>query len=191
MDMWMIVALLGVVIFLYASMLPNREKPKPAPVQEDFLDSVGETLQHFADELEEENQELLSMIGEMKRDHEARTNALLTRIEQLEKRADSAMPSAAAVLHPRETGESLNANAVARAPAFEAEPPQPAAASPSAETKTSRLATTVRERHREVFELYNDGKSMEYIARKLGKNKGEIQLIISLARQEEPQHDET
>ncbi|QKS46230.1 hypothetical protein HUB94_18615 [Paenibacillus cellulosilyticus] len=44
---------------------------------------------------------------------------------------------------------------------------------------------TIRTRYTELFELYDSGKSIEAVARKLGMNKGEVQLIIQLAKQEE------
>lgn len=178
MPMWMIVVLLGIVIILYASMLPRAQAGKAAP--DEFLDSVGDTLQHFVEEIEEENKELVSMIANMKREHESRTGALMQRIEQLERQsADvrdqlkrSAAPSPG---YPDEEREPDGGIQAAQAP----EPPLPAAA---------RFANTVRARHKELFELYESGKSIEYIAKKLGKNKGEVQLIIGLAKQEEPLH---
>jgi len=185
----MIVALLGIVVILYASILPkNGNEKSKAAQQEDFLDSVGETLQLFADELEEENKELLKMVGEMKREHESRANSLLKRIEQLEKLSSEPRPIAAATVPAPQATLSQQ----------QVSPPEPlqrkglAEALPEEkEAKPTRLASTIRERHKEVFELYDGGKSIEYIARKLGKNKGEIQLILSLARQEEPQHANT
>jgi hypothetical protein len=45
--------------------------------------------------------------------------------------------------------------------------------------------TGIRERYAELFQLYDQNKSIDYIARKLGMNKGEVGLILELARQEE------
>jgi len=207
----MIVALLGLVIVLYASMLPRSPERKPVP--DDFLDSVGDTLQQFADEIENENKELIRMVGEMKREHEQRTGKLLSRIEQLEKQAvaaDDRHAQAAAVVAapapvvapsvvaPPETLASVppiprpapqpTAVPVAPAPTVLAAPEAPASADKPAEGPPSRFADTVKSRYKEVFELYDKGKSIEFIAKKLGKNKGEVQLIIGLAKQEEPQH---
>jgi hypothetical protein len=197
--MWMIVALLGIVIILYASMLP-RTAASQAPMQDDFLDSVGDTLQHFADEMEEENKELLRMVGDMKREHDSRTNTLLSRIEQLEKQSatmqnslsrPSPMPPMPAssmvppvIVPTQETAPASLPSTVERAltelkgPGKEPE-------------QTSRFANTVKDRYKELFELHDSGKSVEYIAKRLGKNKGEVQLIIGLARQEEPQHGQS
>ncbi|WP_414694786.1 DUF6115 domain-containing protein [Paenibacillus sp.] len=208
--MWMIVSLLGLVILLYASLLPRTQERKPAP--EEFLDSMGDTLQQFADEIEQENKELLRMVGDMKREHEKRTSSLLSRIEQLEKQA--APPAAAAVDSARSASagsafaEAVRPEPAAPAALAQASPPVPAASSaaesagvPAAGApavsaaddeakapRSSRFAGTVKARYQELFELYDAGKSIEYIAKKLGKNKGEVQLIIGLAKQEEPQH---
>ncbi|WP_042160514.1 DUF6115 domain-containing protein [Paenibacillus gorillae] len=45
--------------------------------------------------------------------------------------------------------------------------------------------TTIQSRYAELLELYSQGKSIELIAKKLGMNKGEVQLILQLAKQEE------
>jgi len=207
--MWMIVSLLGLVILLYASLLPRTQERKPAP--EDFLDSMGDTLQQFADEIEQENKELLRMVGEMKREHEKRTSSLLARLEQLEKqgipsavsvepkRADAAAGAAAEARSEAAANATATAAPEARpAPAAivaaaTASPLEPTGSPPAAdavpaEPRSSRFAGTVKARYKELFELYDAGKSIEYIAKKMGKNKGEVQLIIGLAKQEEPQH---
>ncbi|TLS49822.1 hypothetical protein FE782_22720 [Paenibacillus antri] len=218
MDMWMIVALLGLVIILYASMLPRT--PERKPVQEDFLDSVGDTLQQFAEEIESENKELIRMVGEMKREHEQRTGKLLARIEQLEKHSaaseerrppaappQSATATPAAAPRPFAAGvapelpppplrtDRLRPESVTHAAAESRPTPVDAAAprDPDLEDKpvpepASRFADTVKSRYKELFDLHDSGKSIEHIAKKLGKNKGEVQLIIGLAKQEEPQH---
>ncbi|HZG58321.1 hypothetical protein [Paenibacillus sp.] len=230
--MWMIVTLLGIVVLLYASMLPRP--PERKPVTDDFLDSVGDTLQHFADEIEQENKELLRMVGEMKREHEQRTLKLLSRIESLEKQsvsaagagivspsapepersrgaatksvtsaeaepiAEASLPAAAVERKPA----ARSAAATADSPVVETPVVTPAAVTPAGKpphpadepghepiaSPPSRFANTVKARYKDVFDLYDGGKSIEFIAKKLGKNKGEVQLIIGLAKQEEPHH---
>nr|WP_309121393.1 hypothetical protein [Paenibacillus sp.] len=221
--MWMIVALLGLVIILYASMLPRTSERKP--VQEDFLDSVGDTLQQFADEIESENKELIRMVGEMKREHEQRTGKLLARIEQLEKHS-AAPEERLGALSPAAPTPSANSTPASAPRPFVASvapelppplradrlrpesvthvaaetrpssvesaaatfPVEPGLKDKPAPEPASRFADTVKSRYKEVFDLHDSGKSIEHIAKKLGKNKGEVQLIIGLAKQEEPQH---
>lgn len=178
----MIVALLGAVIIVYAVLLP-REQPKTS-VTDEFLESVGGTLQQFADELEEENKELLHMVRKMKQEHEAKVEALRRRIEQLEARSSESLPYIAAEMpsvaeHEPQIQKAASEPAASAASSFDG----------NEEIQPLTFANTVRERYKPLFELYDSGKSIEYIARKLGKNKGEVQLIISLARQEESRHE--
>jgi hypothetical protein len=48
--------------------------------------------------------------------------------------------------------------------------------------------TSIRGRYPELLELYDKGRSVEQIAKAMGLNKGEVQLILQLARREEEQH---
>ncbi|MDF2815210.1 MAG: hypothetical protein K0Q81_1410, partial [Paenibacillus sp.] len=43
----------------------------------------------------------------------------------------------------------------------------------------------IRYRYTELFALEKQGKSIDHIAKKLGMNKGEVMLIIQLAKQED------
>jgi hypothetical protein len=43
----------------------------------------------------------------------------------------------------------------------------------------------IRYRYMELFALEKQGKSIDHIAKKLGMNKGEVMLIIQLAKQED------
>jgi hypothetical protein len=45
--------------------------------------------------------------------------------------------------------------------------------------------TGIRNRYRELFAWHDAGKSVEYIAKKSGMNKGEVMLILQLAKREE------
>ena len=239
----MIVSLLGVVILLYAALLPRPKENKRT--EEELLDAVGDALQQFASEMEQENQDLHRMVGEMKREHEQYVAKLMARIESLEREnragggtdapgpavavrqaeAAPARPAASPApvgqaAPPIRFGPSRGAYAERTAPsaaygqrqaeaeaavamadvegAAKADAPDagkaveaaaPAAeALPQAAPPAERLANTIKARYKELFDLYDSGKSIEYIAKKLGRNKGEVQLILGLAKQEEPQH---
>ena len=48
--------------------------------------------------------------------------------------------------------------------------------------------TTIRGRYPELFNMHDKGRSVEQIAKALGMNKGEVQLILQLVRREEEYH---
>ncbi|MBO9597655.1 MAG: hypothetical protein J7559_07540, partial [Cohnella sp.] len=48
--------------------------------------------------------------------------------------------------------------------------------------------TSIRGRYPELLALHDKGRSVEQIAKALGLNKGEVQLVLQLARREEEQH---
>jgi hypothetical protein len=47
------------------------------------------------------------------------------------------------------------------------------------------LSLNMKSRYAELFSLHDQGKSVEFIAKKLDMNKGEVNLIIQLSKQEE------
>jgi hypothetical protein len=47
------------------------------------------------------------------------------------------------------------------------------------------LSLNMKKRYAELFNLHDQGKGVEIIAKKLGMNKGEVNLIIQLSKQEE------
>lgn len=44
---------------------------------------------------------------------------------------------------------------------------------------------TIKRRYTALFEMYEAGKSMDMIAKSTGMQRGEVQLILQLAKQEE------
>lgn len=56
---------------------------------------------------------------------------------------------------------------------------------PAEEPAEEAEASSIRNRYADLFEMYQAGKSIDAIAKKLGRNKGEIQLILQLSKQEE------
>jgi hypothetical protein len=179
LEAWIVIVLLGVVILLYAFLLPKTAPRKLA--DEEVLDTVEGTLQQFVEEMEQENREFAQMVAEMKREHERKTSTLLDRIEFLERR--TAMLAEQPPPAPQATNSAPPASAPQPEPA-EAPEPEPEPVKTGAQFAFPGTAT-VKSRFKEVFELYDNGKSIEYIAKKLGTNKGEVQLIIQLAKREE------
>lgn len=187
MEPWHYIVLLGLVLVVYAAIVPNRKR---SGNHSNVIAEIEETMRQFSAELEEENRQLLGLVSDMKKEYDLNTAKLQGRIEALER-------------ENREVGEQLRllqAERVRPEPeAATAETPLHAAAPMAAATEESAEASVpsadteqqpnepmkIRERYADVFQLYDKGKSTEYIAKKLEMNKGEVTLIIQLARQEE------
>jgi hypothetical protein len=167
MDAWGYLAVIGLCLIGLAWLLPNKQKKSAAP----SLDDIERTLDAFSSELEEENKRFAEWLANFKHEHDERLAEVERRMYALEKQ--------------NEWLRSLLSNpelpAAPAAPAAE-----PAAPAPSAQPEGD--GGSIEERYPELFEYYRQGKSTEQIARKLGMNKGEVMLILGLAKREARQH---
>ena len=59
------------------------------------------------------------------------------------------------------------------------------AAAASSEADHAPPVHSIKSRYAELFDLYEQGKSIDMIAKSTGLQRGEVQLIIQLAKQEE------
>ncbi|GAA3406599.1 DUF6115 domain-containing protein [Paenibacillus hodogayensis] len=187
MNAWMYIVLLGLVLVVYARFVPKRE---PDSKQTNMMKEIESTMEQFSADLEEENRQFLDMVSGMKKEHEVHTARLQGRIEALEQQNRLVSEQLASLSRD---GLKLAAEpSVNRPPApFPASPAYAAVgtdkpvAAASGEKPADRGPVLIRERYAPVFELYQQGKSTEYIAKKLDMNKGEVMLIIQLAKQED------
>jgi hypothetical protein len=198
---WMYVVLLGLVLIVYARLLPKNEiaAPKNTVVQE-----IEETIEHFAVEMDEQNKAILDLFTRTKQDYAVELAKLSGRMELLEKQKTelsqelnkihvSTQVGAIAGPSVSNSAEPNSPNlktAVAGAGGVNAahnqvqhvdsglneERPVPKISPPTLNMKT---------RYAELFSLHEQGKGVESIAKRLGMNKGEVNLIIQLSRQEE------
>ncbi|WP_258959173.1 hypothetical protein [Paenibacillus tyrfis] len=189
---WIYIVLVGLLIVVYAKIIPRKSegaaKPDGAIVKE-----MEQAMDHLAMELEEQNKALIELFSGTKQTYEEHTAKLTSRVETLEKQCQELRHELGRLTFPEEQrrlslqadaskqGEALGASAgaaVSQAYTDSAVPDtQPEAA--------NKAAMNMKERYAELFGLYESGKSTDYIAKKLGMNKGEISLILQLAKQEE------
>ncbi|WP_274651518.1 hypothetical protein [Paenibacillus humicola] len=99
----------------------------------------------------------------------------------------AACASAAGRLHAADAGPASGGSAVRlRTPADAAAAAVLSNKPLSTEAETSAdSSVTIRERYAELFGLYDAGKSVEAVAKKLGMPKGEVHLIVQLSKREE------
>lgn len=180
----MYVVLMGACVLVFASLMPKsgsaKEETSPQVVRE-----MEETMEGFLAELEEDNRKLIDTIAAMKQEHNQTIARLADRMDGMEK-------------HFQEERRELRRFVLEQAGKLEravplpvsvnaANIPSPAPASPAAAAPSppEPKQTTIKSRYEELFRMHEEGKSVEYIARKTGMNKGEVSLIIQLAVQEE------
>ncbi|MFC0214366.1 hypothetical protein ACFFK0_18195 [Paenibacillus chartarius] len=205
---WMYVVLLGLVCLVYAQLIPRREKEAPSGT---MMKELEQSMEMFASDMEEQNEALLELFSETKRDYEGHLAKLSGRLEQLEKQNQRLIEE---LSKPREASPQPHIQSAQEAQFKEdvSLPRQELPAltdqvmpgegisvsdgnvrSPSNdetidETSRDPLLMNIKDRYAELFKLYGESKSIEYIAKKLQMNKGEVQLIIQLAKQEESAH---
>ncbi len=193
MQPWLYLVILGAGIIGYAFMRPRDVESKRTAVVND----IEFALDQFAEELEEGNKELMVSVSGLKRDLEAEINKLNGRLSVLEKQNSISN-------HASDTrAEQSNMSALHQSVEWDIEKPKSRrivkkhderpeeVVEPLTKEDTKPVSVDkpqekdIKNRYGAIFELHTQGKSVEYIAKKTGMNKGEIQLIIQLARQEE------
>ncbi|MBA9086103.1 hypothetical protein FHR92_002576 [Fontibacillus solani] len=190
-DPWFYIVLLGLAAVVYAMLIPSR-KSTTAPVN----NGIGEletTLEQYMSEIEKENDELIDLVAQMKQDFASKQLAQQEQIVELRKRmieveqvsrnnttiGKAAEHIAEAAPEPAmKTGYAVE-EAVIPVSSDVIEHPDHSA---DLDTKAPE---SVRDRYPELFDLYEKGKSIDMIAKTIGIQRGEIQLILQLAKREE------
>jgi DNA-binding NarL/FixJ family response regulator len=163
----MYIVLLGLVCIVISFFAPRSVSTDKINI----IKEMEETMEHFANEIEEDNNQLMQSVAQIKTDHEQQMNRLISKVEQLEKQNyDLSNEIKSIVLTKFHEQNKPYSN-----PPIEAVVPELVKVSPM----------QMKERYSELFQFHEQGKSVEYIAKKLNLNKGEVQLIIQLSKQEE------
>jgi DNA-binding NarL/FixJ family response regulator len=163
----MLIVLIGLVCIIISFFAPRSvNKDKANMVKE-----IEDTMEHFVNEIEEENSQLLQTVVQIKTDHEQQMNRLNAKVEQLEKQNYDLSSEIKSIVLNKLHEQNKQSTIVN----LEEIVPQKVITSPM----------QMKERYSELFKLHEQGKAVEYIAKKLNLNKGEVQLIIQLAKQEE------
>jgi len=189
MEPWVTVALFGAAIFGFAWLTPARR-------QEDRARGGSDpAYDQLLEELETENRELLDAVTKFKQEQDETVKNLVKQIQALERQ----MNEMSAVRQAGAVAEAAAAAEPARAPAeppamLSAERPNELQASAGSERATASSPAAavaapipIRERYAGLLAQHRSGRSIEQIAKSAGMNKGEVQLILQLARREEDQ----
>lgn len=199
-EPWFYIVLLGAAALVYALLLPGRQAAAP---KAEMARELEATLEQYMAEIENENQELIDMVAKMKQDltskqlaqqeqiaelrqrlggaeaYAKQTEARLELVEQNLKEKPIHAASSGPVDAPLVIQPQLEAAVAAESDHLPAEP------APEPDEPELPQQDLVRDRYPELFELYDKGKSIDMIAKATGLQRGEVQLILQLAKKEE------
>lgn len=182
----MYVVLIGLCILVFAYIMPksasaeNDDRPSPQMVKD-----MEETMEGFLTELEEDNHKLMETISAMKQEHGQSIRKLTDRLEGMERQMQDERQDwrklALSRVEQQEQAATHLATRKVQQETVALSPP----VEDSVQPKPQSDPPSIKSRYEAIFRMHEEGKSVEYIAKKAGLNKGEVSLIIQLALQEE------
>ncbi|MCR2805040.1 DUF6115 domain-containing protein [Paenibacillus soyae] len=210
MDPWQTVVLVGAVVIMVAFFMPKKKPEADQSTQS--VRNMETALDQFMENMEKDNDQIMKLVAEAQKTSKQEAEKKDERIASLEQRCgqlekllqDSVVGPALAAAQPQprrvlSQAAQLEASSVgygelggqgqpAASQAVPEEDAWSAGQSPEAEKESAAKSNSIHARYAELFQLHGEGKSVEAIAKKLGMNKGEVQLIIGLSKQEEAAH---
>lgn len=173
---WIYIVLLGIAAVLYAFMLPKRREETVS--SERVVKEVENTLEGYMAEIQNENEQLVELVRQMKKELDAKQQAHQEQVSDLRHR----MLAMEEKMTDSQTRLRLAEEAGASAAAVSL---SAGAAAATSEAESAPAVHSIKSRYAELFDLYEQGKSIDMIAKTTGLQRGEVQLIIQLAKQEE------
>ncbi|WP_431089391.1 DUF6115 domain-containing protein [Paenibacillus sp. 8b26] len=201
---WIYIVLLGAAAVVYAWLLPKRQSGRGT--EEVVVQKVEATLEQYMADIENDNDELIELVSGIKQEHAVKQASLQeqvaelrNRIVELERQAALASVSTQSVsgsevLHtgtPHQVvaayGQFRNTQSAIPMQAEQSDTSIVAVEeqAPLQEAEPEAQQESIRERYQELFSLYEQGKSVDYIAKQSGIQRGEVQLILQLAERED------
>lgn len=180
------IVLFGAVVIVGAFVMPRKKQDRELPPQ--TIQNIETALEQFMENMEKDNEELVLLVRKAQRETKSDAERQEQRIDQLEKKCELlteqlqlALSHSASLALQNVTPPQTGAIDTTKHEAKHAQQQEPIIEEPP-------LINSIHARYSELFMLYEQGKSIEMISKKLGMNKGEVQLIIQLAKQEAAVH---
>ncbi|OUM98769.1 MAG: hypothetical protein BAA02_07015 [Paenibacillaceae bacterium ZCTH02-B3] len=204
-EPWLLIAMIGAAIAVYGWLLPRGDD---APASRD------DSFERLLEDLEAENRGLLDAITRLKSEQDETVERLGRRIRELEQEVDSLKERSRAAAAATPADASFGSVPIAGDVSAQAHG-SPAAKEPASRTSASsseggqasgtavpaakdaageaaagegadaKGTLAIHERYAQLLDLYRRGRSIEQISKALNMNKGEVQLILQLAKREE------
>jgi hypothetical protein len=194
---WQYIVLVGAVVIVLAFMLPRQKRQAEQPSQS--IQNMETALEQFMENMEKDNQELVSLVAKSQQEAKMDAERKDMRIAELERKSSSleqqlllaTQQAAASIVNQGTrlgplTKESVQQEAIQSAPIMSQSDLEEEVT--QTEEEPVQKKNSIQARYAELFQLYEQGKSIEAISKKLGMNKGEVQLIMQLAKQEDAAH---
>lgn len=195
-ESWQYVALLGAVIVIAALLMPRNKNDMKSASPDAQLEQLELAFEQFMENTEKEHQDLVHMLTEALqklREEDRLKSEQISQLQLRQAQSEEQLSRLAQQLAAAEaklqmlglSSEGKATESIAKAiPNIQLAKPDESHKEAALEVSPN-FENTIHARFPELFELYHAGKSIDTIAKKLGKNKGEVQLIIQLALQEE------
>ena len=191
MQSWQYIALLGAVIAVTAAILPkNKKNQATSSSNHAQFEQLEMSFEQFMENMEKEHDGLVKMLTNSLQKMREEDRLKRDQMMRLEKKCSELEERLSSLSHANAAFDA-KVSILAGNSAFTGESSTPAMQQSSFDVQIEQLKqsivpeNSIHSRYTELFELYENGKSVEAIAKKLGKNKGEVQLILQLAKQEE------
>ncbi|GLX68510.1 DUF6115 domain-containing protein [Paenibacillus glycanilyticus] len=177
MSNWTYIVLLGAVVVVVSLFLPKKQQPAQGSNDTRNMEIA---LEQFMENTELDHQEMVKLVTVLREEGKQQAEVNGQRLLELSNRCQLLEQQVATL---QQQNDRLAAQAM------------PIAVPSQHATEADKLAimglepepavSSIQMRYAELFELYHQGKSIEAIAKKMNMNKGEVQLILQLAKQEE------
>ncbi|MCM3782932.1 hypothetical protein M3231_08085 [Neobacillus mesonae] len=175
MQPWSTIVILGLCVIVYAWFIPKSK----AHSGQNVIEDVESTLDQYLAEIELENDKVIQKLKEYQQEwllkdkqREQEIGELNQQVKSLELRLSVQAEQIISYPADKQTAsEFIAATEEEKAGAQEEIP--------------MKDNSTIQLRFPELFQLYSEGKSVDFIAKKLNIPKGEVQVIVQLGEREE------
>ncbi|MBD7967247.1 DUF6115 domain-containing protein [Paenibacillus gallinarum] len=173
MEPWSTLVVLGVGITLFAWFMPRSRPQTGGKVIKD----VETTLEQYLAEIELENEKVIQSIQKWKQDFSHTNNLKEKEIQDMKQQIINLEQQVSALMNAN-AFSNMNVEAAVKKTDYAV------ADDTVIEEIVIQEEPTIHKRYSEVFHLESEGKSTDYIAKKLDMPKGEVQLILQLGERE-------
>ncbi|KGE17499.1 hypothetical protein [Paenibacillus wynnii] len=193
MQPWVYIVLLGVFAIAYALKLPARSREGTA--EKRSLKETEAALELYVADIERENEEMIRLVSGIKQQSLENQSALQEQLNELRAQLTEQQQKSTHIEARVAAGETgmlqlafshKKDNAENKHEPVNEKLPTPQSVKPEVQPEVlPEPINSIKMRYPKLFELDEQGKSIDAIAKLTGLQRGEVQLILQLAKQEE------